>query len=437
MATDTAAELQSRSLESPVLGEFMERNGQPHPAGQPAAPWGLEGLVLAAYFYHPDLELARAQWQEARAAIRTAGSRANPTLTVEPGYDTTPSGLSPWFPSVTVDVPVATAGKRRQRRLAAELMSRSARLRVAAVAWEVRSRVRARLVDALAARRLEDLVGEQVAAQEQIVDLLDQRIRAGELARSESATERVVLQRLRLERVQAKKQVVVSRGELAEAIGVPMSALDTIELDGAALEQAPSTGDLTSEKARRAALLGRSDVLAALSDYAAALAELRGEARRRIPDVHFAPTYQYDQGDNKWSLGISFEVPVANQNDGPIAQAQARCRVAAARFNALQTHVLGRVSQAVELFRVSEASMRTLQSLQDVQAARMASVQAKYDAGGLDRLDLLNARAESLAASRAQLQARVQLQQAVGSLEDAIQRPIEIPEDVLEMRKEP
>jgi outer membrane protein TolC len=83
----------------------------------PAASWDFDMLTLAAFYYHPDLAVARAQWNVAQAGIQTAGGRPNPTLSLVPGYDTTHNpGLSPWFPAVSFDVPIETAGKRGGRR---------------------------------------------------------------------------------------------------------------------------------------------------------------------------------------------------------------------------------------------------------------------------------------------------------------------------------
>ena len=48
----------------------------------------------------------------------------------------------------------------------------------------------------------------------------------------------------------------------------------------------------------------------------------------------------------------------------------------------------------------------------------------------MDRLEVLTAELELNAASIARLDAQVKLQQAVGALEDAVQRPLDLPESV-------
>ena len=38
-------------------------------------------LTLAAFYYHPSLDVARADWREAAGGIVTAAERPNPTVT--------------------------------------------------------------------------------------------------------------------------------------------------------------------------------------------------------------------------------------------------------------------------------------------------------------------------------------------------------------------
>src|SRR5881397_720255 len=124
----------------------------------------------------------------------------------------------------------------------------------------------------------------------------------------------------------------------------PSSALEGAELSFDFADR--SADGLTSAEARRVALQGRSDILSALGDYAAAETELRLQIAKQYPDVHLSPGYQYDQGDNKWTLGIVLELPVLNQNQGPIAEARARRDEAAARFTEVQARVISEIDRA-------------------------------------------------------------------------------------------
>lgn len=109
---------------------------------------------------------------------------------------------------------------------------------------------------------------------------------------------------------------------MAEALGVPLAALNhfdfTLNTDSTAADE------LTGKTARERALRSRADIAAALANYAAAQSALQLEIARQYPDVHLGTGYQWDQGEGKWQLGLTLEIPVLNRNQGPIAEAEAR-----------------------------------------------------------------------------------------------------------------
>ena len=183
-------------------------------------------------------------------------------------------------------------------------------------------------------------------------------------------------------------------------------------------------GGLTSAEIRQQALLGRADILGALADYAAAEAALQLEIAKQYPDVHFSPGYEFDQGDNKWSLGLTVELPVLNHNQGPVAEAIAKRAEAAAQFNALQAKVLAEVDSAVESFHATENSLTGLQALADEQAKSRDAIDAQLKAGAAAPLDLLNAQLVFATAEAVLLDALIKLQQSLAALEDAVQRPV-------------
>jgi outer membrane protein TolC len=189
---------------------------------------------------------------------------------------------------------------------------------------------------------------------------------------------------------------------------------------------------LASGEVRREALQSRPDILGALAEYAASQSALQLEIAKQYPDVHLQPGYQYDQGDNKWSLGIVADLPILNQNQGPIAEAKARRQEAAARFNALQVKVLAEIDRATQAVQIAERNSLALRALLEEQSKRVDAVAAQLRAGATDQLELLNAQFESLTAELAQLDGRFKLQQAVGALEDAVRRPFELPAAVFE-----
>jgi cobalt-zinc-cadmium efflux system outer membrane protein len=424
--SESAVSLETRSLTNAEVKIFLEKNLNRDLANWPAITWDLNALTLAAFYYHPDLAVARAQWQVAQAGIKTAGGHPNPTLSLVPGYSN-PTEISPWIPGASFDLPIETAHKRRHRIDAAEQLTQSARFNFASASWRVRSALRSSLVDLDAAGQRALLLQQQLQVQEQIVALLDQQVKAGAISESQVSAFRIALQKLRLDFATAQTQRVEAQGRLAEAIGVPSKALTAIKLPGILILDRSNANELVSADVRRTALQSRSDILAALADYASAEAALKLEIAKQYPDVHISPGYQFDQGDNKWTLGFTFELPILNQNQGPIAEAEARRVEAAAHFNATQAKALAEIDQATEVYRVSQSTLAPLQSLATEQATHRDAAEAQFKAGMLDPIDLLNAKLEFVAAELTQLEGLLKVQQAIGALEDAMQRPLDLP----------
>src|SRR5262249_18362260 len=148
-----------------------------------------------------------------------------------------------------------------------------------------------------------------------------------------------------------------------------------------------STGtDLSTQEVRRQALLNRADLLASLAEYEATQAALQLQIAKQYPDIHLGPGYQYDQGDHKVTLALTAELPILNQNQGPIAEAEAHRNEAAARFLALQAKVIADIDRAVASYQAAQTNLTTLEALGREHKRRNAMVEAQLRAGAADRL---------------------------------------------------
>lgn len=425
---ETAAGLESRSLDNPDLKAFLEKNLKRELSTWPAAKWDFEMLTLAAFYYQPSLDVARARWAVAEAGKITAGGRPNPTLNVTPGYNTTTLTPSPWMPLGSLDIPIETAGKRGYRIAQAAGLSESARLNIASVAWQVRSGVRRSLAALQAAQEAEVLLREQQGFQTQNLGLLERQHEAGAVSAFEVSQAGIAADNARLALRDAERQSAEVRVQLAEAVGVRASALEGVKFTFESWGELP--GEAALADARRQALLNRSDILSGLADYAASQAALQLEIAKQYPDVHLQPGYQFDQGDNKWSLGITVELPVLNQNQGPIAEAKARRAEAVARFNALQASVLSEIDRAVAGYRAALQKRADADELLARSQKQEQRSRAMLDAGEISKGDLVALRLQLSASALARLDALVKSQQALVQLEDALQSPLGLPASV-------
>jgi outer membrane protein TolC len=400
------AQLEARSLADPALRAFVETNLHHAFPEWPMRTWDFEMLTLAALYLHPSLDVARAEWHLAEAGVQTAGGRPNPVLSV-----------------ATLDLPIETAGKRGHRIAQARQLSKAARLNLASVAWQVRSNLHSSLLDYSAARQRAGLLQKQVQVQQQIIGLLEQRLQAGAIARNELTPQRIALVKAETDLADATRQAAEARVRIAEALGVGVQAIEGVEFTLPL--GTDTTPELTSTEARQQALLGRSDILVALAEYAAAESALQLEIAKQYPDIHLSPSYQFDQGEHKWSLGISVELPVLNQNQGPIAEAEAKREGAAARFVALQARIISEIDSALAAHATAREQMAQQGRLTQLAREQSTVAEAMFQAGAADKLDLASAQLEASVSDLASLDAEIKARQAVVQIEDAIQRPLE------------
>ncbi|TMA81975.1 MAG: TolC family protein [Deltaproteobacteria bacterium] len=426
MPARTAAAYQARALDSPDLHAFLTAASGHAPAEWPLPVWDLRTLALAALYFHPDLDVVRAHADVAAAAIATAGARPNPTLSIAPQLVANPeSGVSPWLTTVNFDWPIETAGKRARRIEHADAGAAAAREAVVVEAWRVRRELATAVVALAAATRERDALDDEVALDERLLALVEGRQREGAAAANDVTPLRLALLQARSDRAAAAARVGDARAHVAAALGVPAAALDGIRLpQGLDADDAQALLGVATADARRRALLERADVRQALAEYVAAEATLRLELARQYPDLRLGPSYEFDQGLNKWGFVLALDLPIMNRNEGPIGEAVAARAEAAAKVVAAQAHVIAEIEAATarrDGERARSATMRALTAERDANVGRVATA---VRAGAADRVAELGAEVESRRARRSAAEAESALAQALVDVEAAMEGPL-------------
>ena len=418
---DTATVFDSRTLRDAGLEQLL--SAALPATSDPSPRYDLRRLTAMAYYYHPDLDLARARWQLAQAAAITAGARPNPGLNLSAEFNAdAPDDTSRWARGVSLSIPIETAGKRGYRIEQARHQVEVARLNLLDTAWQVRSRVRESLLNTYPS---EQLVAAQQSLESERVRLMERRLQLGFAAAPDLTEARIALQRATLARQDVHKRLVENRVRLASALGLPISALDGVALSFDSFEHLPDVSALPARDVQRQALLRRPDVRAALADYEASQSALQIEVAKQYPDITLGPGFIMDAGQAKWSLGLSLVLPLLNRNQGPIAEAEARRQLAAANFLAVQTRAIGEVEQALAGYGAMLDKLRTADTLLSNQRRKEQSAARLQRAGETDRSTLLGAQVELAVAELARVETLLQTQQALGALEDAVRRPLD------------
>ena len=421
-AAAAAAYLQ-RSTEAPGLKDYLVAHGHPE-SDWPVQRWGLSELTLLAFYYHPDLEVARARAAEARA-------QANPALQrlpwgIKPGvaYHSQKQDYSnsPWSLGFELEIPIASGTRQQAAVERAQYLAESAEVEVGATAWRVRSTVRSRMLELKATQERVALLQQEIEARQALLALLERRLAAGY-----AATTEVTAARLRLYEVQGQlaiEQTAAARaaGELAAALGVPIETVNALRFDFSAFDGLPDA--LSERDARGEALRNRIDMRQRLLEFSAADADVKLEIARQYPTVSLRPGYLWDQGDNVWFLAVDLFAPPVLGNAAGIAVAQARRETAAQIALRDQAAIIAETDTALAAYRQSIAGARSAHQASVMQLARSQQTQKQFDAGYADRLDATQARLEAVTVERNVADARTSAQRALGRFEDALQRPL-------------
>lgn len=419
-----ARQFEQRSLASEDLHAWIAREGGHDVTPWPPAAWNRELLTLAAYYYSPTLDLARAQWGTAKAGIDVANAIPNPILQLPFQFNTPnpgPGAPFTWGPSL--DIPIETAHKRGYRVDQASHLSEAARLNIITAAWTVAAQVRDAMLALYAARTRIAFLSAKAQAQRQVTVMSRHRLAVGQYSQPDVDAAMLADAQAQSDLAAARSAEEDARAQLAAAIGVPVTALDSVTLELSAFGTAPPAPPAAD--AQRAATFHRADLRAALADYAAAESALQLEVAKQYPDIHLGPGYTYDTGTNKIGFGLAgITLPIFDQNQGGIKQAEARRKQAAVRTGALQDRIIGdlalalaRYQSSTEALHISDAHLASARRQLDSQAAAFAS-------GDADRLTYTQAKADYQSSETAHLDAEVAVQQAAGALEDAMQLPL-------------
>jgi outer membrane protein, heavy metal efflux system len=436
-ASENARALDSRSLDDPRLQQFVSATVRPDGKPESAPTWDLTTLTVAALYYHPDLQLAQAKLAAAQASVITAGESPNPvfnfTNMIGQGVvaGAIPAGAAPLTIGPVIDFVIETFGKRESRTAQAQHLADAARFDLATAAWQVRGGVRTALLNLWAAQQRLALTRRRLEIEDQLVELLEHRLAVGEASALDVTHERINRAQVTLAQQDLEQTAAEARVQLATAVGIPVQALDGVDVTTNAFEH-PSPIAPNSDW-RREALTQRTDVRASLEAYGAAQAALQLAVAGQFPNVTLSPGYNYEYGINEFVLNLDTTLPIFNQNQGPIAEALAKRLEAAAAFAALQAQIIGAVDLAATAYRKSTQTLASANALLADEQRRVLAMENSFRAGQVDRPTLVTVQMEAAATALAGFDAVVKQRQALGALEDALQRPLYGPDVMLSL----
>ena len=389
---------------------------------QPEIPPGELGSALTALAWkdHPALDQAKAELEAAKAGIRTAKAIPNPSF----GFSAARAeGVPrPWTLTYGLTFPVELGGKRKLRVKQARLQVEAAEMTVAETAWNLRSGVRAALLDWQQAREASLAAGREASLRADLLKVQDQRLGLGEIGVPEHAASALESQRAEASRLAAQTDLRRAASAVALAAGVPLASLQA-RLDAEPAPDLSVPAELPPQD--EAALVHRLDVRRVLLAWDQNETALDQELAQRVPNLQIGPGYSFDQGVKRWILGFSVDLPLFDRRQGPIAEAVARRGVLEAQLRQVESRALSEAALAAARYAAARDRLQAQDRAMQAQQARLGAAQRAFDLGGTGRGDLLAAQLEALQARSLAVDAWAEAQRARLALEDAFQKPLD------------
>ena len=423
-----ALKIEAKNPESPQFQQFLINNGF-SPEHLPVKQWDVDTLTYCALFFHPSLDVARAQWRVAETATLAAAIKPTPSINSHIAHsDNANDDISPFAFGLSIDVPIELANKRDIRIENAKHLSQIAKLEIAQTAWQLRNLVALSLYETQFNQQQIKLLTQEQSFRQQVVAIYQKRVNLGAASNVELSTVKLQLQISTAELNAAQQNKLVLLSKLASHLGLPLSKVETMPLlqdtYNTPISSSPGITQVKPKDINRAALLNRLDIRIALERYATAEAKLKLEIAKQYPDITISPGYAYEFGSQVWSLGLSSLLTLLNKNKLAIAEAKQLREVEAAQFEALQSNVIAEASAANAKLMQAQQALAQQQKLYALQQHNTQRMTQRLAAGEIDRLELTFSMLEDVIAEKNIVLAHFQLKTAINQLENMLQQPI-------------
>ena len=417
-----AAKFELKDPSSEQFHQYLLNNG--YTADRlPLRQWGIDELTYCALFFHPRLDVARAQWRAAEVAEVAAAEKLRPTAngSIAHSDDSDPT-KKPFAFGLSIDIPIETANKRDIRIENARHLSQAAKLEIAQTAWQLRNNLAQTLAEYQFNQQQVQLLTDEETRRQEIVAIYQKRVSLGMASNVELSTASLQLQSTTSSLNAKKQNALMLLSRLASNLGLPLSKVENMQLVSDTDKQ--QVDELQTASLQATALLNRLDIRIALERYAAAEAKLKLEIAKQYPDLVISPGYAFEFGDNVWSLGLSGLLTLLNKNKAGIAEATQLREVEAAQFEALQSKVISEANIANAELMQAKLVLTNQQKLLEQQQANTQRMSRMFTAGEIDRLELAFIKLENIAAEKNVALAHFQLTTALNQLENTLQKPL-------------
>lgn len=383
-----------------------------------------------------ELVAARLEIDRARARLRQAGLRPNPTLDFERTTGRLTGSRGESETSIGVSVPLELGGQRGRRIDLAEVELRATEADIAERERRLVLELRTTYAEALIALRELEITENLNNLDLQLVRFVQSRVNEGETAPIELNLLQVEVDRLRSRRALTEGRLQVSLLQLRTLAGMAPSDPLRLREELALIAWSPPPPSL--EASTSIALRTRPDLQLAILNVDLAAAGLRLIKAQTRPEITAFGRYTVGRAafddtpvgplfdrDKTVSYGVSIGIPVFNRNQGARTDAALAITQAKTRREFLEAQIRSQVTSAYLRY---EAARKALTVFENGVIARSEDniriIRGAYELGEFRITDLINEQRRLVDSQREFTDAMSEQYRSLADLEAAIGVPV-------------
>lgn len=355
-------------------------------AAQPQLTVTLDRALQLANTQHPLLSAGAAGVEAAVAGITTARAYPNPQFSFLAGFQNLPPGNPRnGVPAYLVDQPLELGRLRPSRIQLAERGRESSEFFLEEVRLGVLSHVRRTFYQVL--RRLGEIAiaNENVRLVEDLRNRIAVRVQVGEVGRLELVRAEAEVASARTLAISAQLQQVTSLAQFRAAVGGALEPNVEVRGDPDQQVELPPIEEL-----RQQAITNHPALALARAEVSRAEARLAYETALRRPQPMVRS--EVDLTNPSYRVGFGLPLPLWNRREGPIAEAAAGTRQAAATAEARQIEILEALEGAYEQYVVANQQVALFeQGLMREAEEALRAAEVAYQLGERGILEVLDA----------------------------------------------
>lgn len=389
-------------------------------------------LVRRALASNGELLAARLDVERARARLRQAGLRPNPTIDFEQTTGRFTGAAGERETSVGIAVPLEIGGKRGRRIDLAKAELEASEAEIANRERLLTSEVRANYAEALAALRELEITENLNNIDLQTTRFIQARVNEGESAPIELNLLRVEVDRLRSRRALVEGRLQAAFLRLKNLAGIP--AEESLRLQENILAPSLAAPPSSLEAATEIALRTRPDLKLAQLAEEVAQAGLRLARSEGVPELTTFAKYTISRSvfddtpvgiltdrDKLLSFGVSVGIPVFNRNQGAKAEAMAAISQSRTRREFLESVIRSEVASAYARYEAAHSATAIFeQGVVGRSNENIRAIRAAYEIGEFKITDLLAEQRRLVDSQREFIDALTEQYKALADLHAAI-----------------